>query len=69
MRYHKPRIDATKRLEKRSIIDQDDTEHETKSIEMAREAFRKGKMVRIVQETTLFTKHSSILISVVSEME
>ncbi|MDR2705296.1 MAG: hypothetical protein LBC02_05925 [Planctomycetaceae bacterium] len=52
------------------IVDQDDTERETQSVEMAREAFRKGKMVRIiVQETTLFTKHSSILISVVSEME
>ena len=52
-----------------SIIDKNDYVKETDDFEEAREAFRKRKVVRIVQETIIYTEDSRILINVVSDMK
>ena len=52
-----------------TIIDKNDYEKETDDFEEAREALRKRKVVRIIQETTIYTEDSCILINVVSDMK
>ena len=52
-----------------TIIDKNDYEKVTDDYEEAREAFRKRKTVRIVQETTIYTEDSRILINVISDMK
>ncbi len=52
-----------------TIIDKNDKEEETDDFEKAREAFRKRKIVRVIQETIIYTEDSRILINVVSDMK
>ena len=52
-----------------TIIDKNDYEKETDDFEEAREALRKRKVVRVIQETTIYTEDSCILINVVSDMK
>jgi hypothetical protein len=52
-----------------TIIDKNDYEKETDDLEEACEALRKHKVVRMIQETIIYTEDSRILINVVSDMK